>query len=227
MSDKPVKEIPRQVAIELACAAMRANGEYISESKAAFEPYGPRFPNKELMLVALGEIDAKRYEEHPNKPVLLCTNLEDREFANTIQKFFRRLLFAAIEGEDQFKTDLFAVLNKETVPINKLGFIACLPSSYWREKYNVAIKSADVGFLGEIGEELLDKDCEVLRCSKSKNFDAFNIDAIIENKLTSWMSKNALLLGPCVMIKGKVKDHSKHWQHPVDVTRLNYVKAFQ
>jgi hypothetical protein len=81
--------------------------------------------------------------------------------------------------------------------------------------------------LGLPGDELFDKDCEIIKCKKSKNYDAFNIDAIIDNKLTSWMSKPMLQMGPCVLIKGKIKDHSKHWQQPVDVTRLNYVKAFQ
>lgn len=230
MSDIQPREIPLQTAIELACAAMRVNGEYVSEN-AIFtfsNENGPRrYTNKELILVALGEINTKKYEDVPEKPVLLCTNLEDREFANTIQKYFRKLLFTAIEGEDQFKMDLFSVLNKETVPLNKLGFIACLPSSYYRDKYDTAVKNATSEYIGLPGEELLDKDCEIIRCKKSKNYDAFNVDAIIESKLVSWMSKQNLKIGPCVLIKGKVKDLSKHWQQPVNVTRLNYVKVFQ
>lgn len=231
MSDKPIRQIPIQTAIELACAAMRSNGEYISESSINWQFNDPnkvnKYPNKELMLIALGEVDPKRYETMPEKPALLCTNLEDRELATAMQKHFRKLLFTAIEGEDEFKTNLFSVLNKEEVPVNRLGFIACLPQSYYRDRYEVAVKAAEAGFLGMPGEELLDKDCEIIKCKKSKNYDAFNVDAIIDNKLASWMSKPMLKIGPCVLLKGKIKDHSRHWQQPVDVTRLNYVKAFQ
>jgi hypothetical protein len=228
MSDKPVKEIPLQLAIELSCAAMRSNGSYVSESSVWATPDGiSRFPNKELMLIALGEIDTRKYEEYSVKPALLCTNMEDRQFATEMQKYFRRLLFKAIEGDDQFKSDLYNVLNKEMVPVNKLGFVACLPSTYYRERYDSMVINAASGFLGEPGTELFDLDCEIIKCNKSKNYDAFNIDAIIQDKLVSWMGKQTLKMGPCVMIKGKVKDHSKHWKHPVDVTRLNYVKAFQ
>jgi len=229
MSDKPIKEIPLQTAIELACAAMRANGEYLSESSVwtTSNEHGHKYPNKELMLIALGEIHTTKYETMPNKPALLCTNLEDREFANTIQKYFRKLLFTAIEGGDEFRTSLFTILNKETVPVNHLGFVACLPSTYYRDKYESSVKNAENGFLGLPGDELLDLDCEIIKCNKSKNYDAYNVDAIIDNKLVSWMGKQSVAIGPCVLVKGKVKELSKHWKHPVDVTRLNYVKAFQ
>jgi hypothetical protein len=45
--------------------------------------------------------------------------------------------------------------------------------------------------------------------------------------MVSWLNKTNLNLGACVIVKAKVKDHSKHWKHQNDVTRLNYVKAAQ
>lgn len=227
MSDRPEPTYSLQVAIELACAAERANGEYIKEAEFFANPNDFKYSNKELMMVAIGAIDPKKYEEVANKPVLLCTNLEDRERATEMRKFFKRLLFTAIEGEDQFKADLFSVLEKDEVAKNKMGFIAYLPFAYQKEKYKSAIKKVDEGYLAPVGDEVEDLDCDIIRCARSKNYDAWNTDAIIDNKLVSWMSKQRLKLGPCVLIKGKVKDHSKHWQHPLDVTRLNYVKAFQ
>lgn len=227
MSDRPEPTYSLQVAIELACAAERANGEYIKEAEFFANPSDFKYSNKELMMVAIGAIDPKKYEEVANKPVLLCTNLEDRERATEMRKFFKRLLFTAIEGEDQFKADLFSILEKEEVAKNKMGFIAYLPFAYQKEKYKSAIKKVDEGYLAPVGDEVEDLDCDIIRCARSKNYDAWNTDAIIDNKLVSWMSKQRLKLGPCVLIKGKVKDHSKHWQHPLDVTRLNYVKAFQ
>jgi len=41
------------------------------------------------------------------------------------------------------------------------------------------------------------------------------------------LNKTNLDLGPCVIVKAKVKDHNKHWKHQNDVTRLNFVKAAQ
>ena len=61
----------------------------------------------------------------------------------------------------------------------------------------------------------------------NKNFEGYNIDAIINNKMVSWISKTGLELGACVIVKAKIKDHTKHWKHQNDVTRLNYVKAAQ
>jgi hypothetical protein len=45
--------------------------------------------------------------------------------------------------------------------------------------------------------------------------------------MVSWINKTSLDLGAGVIVKAKVKDHSKHWKHQNDVTRLNYVKAAQ
>jgi hypothetical protein len=230
MSDKPVKEFPLQTAIELACAAMRSNDGYISENSSVFAPVDAnrKFSNKELMLIALGEISSNKYEEYPVKPALLCTNKDDQALATDIQKFYKRLLFTAIEGADEFRTSLFTVLNKETVPQNRLGFVACLPTAYFRDRYDTLVKRVGTGHIGLVGDELSDLDCEIIKTSRSKNYDAWNIDAIIDNKLVSWMSKQRANYGPAVLIKGKVKDHSKHWKHPeINVTRLNYVKVFQ
>jgi hypothetical protein len=225
-----IESYPLQTAIELACAAYRANNGYLSE-RQLMEKYNPdetRYTNKELMLVAMGAIDPKKYEDVPNKPVLLCTNLDDKELAGQMTKFFRRLMFAAIEGEDQFKVDLFGILNQEEVPINKLGFVACLPQTYIRDKYELTIKQVDQGHLADIGTELLDKDCEIIKVSRSKNYDAFNVDAIIDNKLVFFQTKKENQVGPCVILSAKVKNHFTHWKHTtVPVTALNYVKIFQ
>jgi hypothetical protein len=140
-------------------------------------------------------------------------------------------MFAAIANENEFKTEVNQLLTAGVVPNNRLGFIACLPSVYKRDyaitQTEKRVKTLDEGYLADIGSTIFDKDCEVLSSKRSKNFDAFNIDAIIDNKMVSWFSKTDLKLGPCVVIKGKVKDHSTHWKHHNPVTRLNFVKAAQ
>ena len=227
-------EYPLQMVLELACAAQRINKDYIKTTSPVYSDDNKlmayKWDNKLLMLTTL---DPGRFKpsEDQLKPTLLCTNKEDAELADDIKKYYRRLMFAAIEGENEFQTEVNALLNSETISLNKFGFIACLPSVYYRDygrnQLEKRIKLADESYLGDIGENLLDLDCEVLACQRSKNFDAFNVDAIINNKIVSWMSKNQLKLGPAVIIKAKVKDHTKHWKFQNPVTRLNYVKAAQ
>ena len=238
MSKVKIKEFPLQTVLELACAAQRVNKTYQKDLEAVHadgdifdgKVMYYKYPNKQLMLFTLGE-DHCQYNESYPKPQLLCTNLDDRELANDIQKYYRRLLFAAIQGDNEFQTEVNALLGKSETPINKFGFIACLPSVYKRDysrnQTEKRVKTLDDGYLGLIGEQILDKDCEIINSQRSKNFDAWNIDAIIDNKMVSWFSQADLKLGPCVVIKGKVKDHSKHWKHSNAVTRLNYVKAAQ
>jgi hypothetical protein len=97
-----------------------------------------------------------------------------------------------------------------------------------RNQIEKRIRHLEKGYLADVGKTVFDKDCEVLESKHSNNFDAFNITAIIDNKMVSWFSKVDLKLGACVIVKAKVKDHSNHWKHKdTAVTRLNYVKAAQ
>lgn len=228
-------DFPLQTLLELACAAQRVNKEYRKELEAVYADGNDKvmfykYPNRQLMLVALGE-DKTQYSGDFQKPQLLCTNLEDRELANEIQKYYRRLAFAAIEGDNEFQTTVNSLLNSETVPLNRLGFIACLPSVYKRDyaktQMDKRVKTLDDSYLDVVGSNVMDKDCEIVASNRSKNFDAWNIDAIIDNKLVSWMSKSDLKVGACVVISARVKDHSGHWKYQLATTRLNYVKAAQ
>lgn len=229
------KSYPLQQVLELACAAQRVNGDYIKEGEGVYTNDGTfmymKHANKLLMLVAIGEMDVPQDKHNPHKIQLLCTNLEDRELANTIQQFYRRLAFKAIEGSNEFLTEVNSLLNSDEIPANRFGFIACLPSVYKRDYANKELekhsKTVDVGFLAAVGSNVLDKDCEVIESKRSQNYEAYNICAIIDNKMVSWFSKRDLKLGPCVLISGKVKDHSIHWKYKNSVTRLNYVKAAQ
>lgn len=218
--------------LELACAAQRVNKDYIKETEYLFavdgKAMGMKQPNKFLILFTLGvnkSIDPK------DAPPLLKITTEDKELAADIQKYYKRLLFAAVEGDNEFLTNLNSVLGTDEISINKIGFLACLPSVYKRDyarhRMEKLSKTVDASYLAPIGTNLFDLDCEVLGSQRSKNFDAWNIDAIIDNKMVSWMSKVDLLIGPCVVVKAKVKDHAKHWKFENPVTRLNYVKAAQ
>ena len=234
MSGAPVNSYPLQTLLELACAAQRYNGSYVKQAESVVtsdnKVVGYKLPNRSLISFALGE-DKATYNDPALQPPFLKITLEDQGQAMEIQKFYRRLAFTAIEGTDEFKTTINSLLNSAEVPMNRLGFIACLPAQYVRDRSQNRMerfsKSVDNEYLGRIGSELYDLDCEVLACSRSKTYDAYNIDAIINNKMVSWMGKNSFEPGPCVVIKAKIKDHTRHWKYENAVTRLNYVKAAQ
>ena len=227
------KDFPTQQVLELACAAQRVNGSYTKEPEAVWAEDGvymyTKQTNKMMMLCTV--IPTNWTADPKDAPMPLKVTEEDIALAQEIKTYYKRLLFAAIEGENDFQTNINSFLSSDNIETKNFGYIACLPSVYTRDRVQNKLKkvsrSVDEGYLGEVGSNLKDLDAEILSSVKSKNFEGYNIDAIISNKMVSWINKTSLNLGACVVVKAKVKDHSKHWKHQNDVTRLNYVKAAQ
>ena len=228
-----MKTFPTQQVLELACAAQRVNRAYLKESETVYSEDGrymySNHTNKMLMLCTL--TPAIWTADPKEQPFPLKVLPEDIAGAEEIQKYYKRLLFAAIEGENEFQTKINSLLSSEEVKENEFGWMACLPSVFIRDFVQNEVKrvarSVDEGYLGKPGDRLADLDCEILEVIKSKNFDGWNICATINNKMASWLSQVELKRGPCVVVKAKVKDNNKHWKHQNDETRLNYVKAVQ
>ena len=227
------KEFPTQRVIELACAAQRINGTYQKEPEAVYTQEGnylfTKQTNKMMMLVTL---DPAIWTADPkDSPMPLRIQPEDTVMANDIQKHYRKLAFAAVQGDNEFLMTINSLLNGDNINANKFGYVACLPSVYVRDVGQTRVKKiarqVEEGFLGKPGDWITDFDCEILEVNKSKNFTGWNICAIMNNKMASWMSQTELKCGPCVIVKAKVKDNSKHWKHQNDETRLNFVKAAQ
>jgi hypothetical protein len=228
-----MKEFPTQQVLELACAAQRVNGAYIKEDAPVYSEDGAfmylKHTNKMQMLCTL---DYTIWTADPkDAPMPLKVLPEDTAQAEEIRKHFRKFLFSAIEGENDFQTNINTILSSDTVKQNQFGYVACLPSVHARDivqtKVKRAARSVEEGCLAEIGSTVKDLDAEIISSVKSKNFEGWNIDAIINNKMVSWMNKTSLNLGPAVVVKAKVKDCNKHWKHQNDVTRLHYVKVAQ
>lgn len=221
--------------LELACAAQRLNQDYLKDTTPVYSEdmkiMSYKWANKMLMLTTLYPENYRKVNENDAPPPLLKVTKADHELAEEIKKYYRKLMFAAVKGDNDFYTEVNALLENGQVPANKFGFIACLPSVYRREiskkEIDKKLKEIDDDYLGMPGEIIADKDCEILESVRSKQYEAFNILAIIDNKMVSWMSKTDLNLGACVVQKAKIKEHSRHWKHQNKVTRLNYVKAFQ
>jgi hypothetical protein len=227
------KEFPTQQVLELACAAQRVNGAYIKEEAPVYSEDGAfmylKHTNKIQMLCTLEP--AIWTADPKDAPMPLKVLVEDTAQAEEIRKHFRKFLFSAIEGENDFQTSINTILAGDAVKQNQFGYVACLPSVYVRDVAQTKVKRAardvEEGCLAEIGSTVKDLDAEIISSVKSKNFEGWNIDAIINNKMVSWMNKTDLNLGPAVIVKAKVKDCNKHWKHQNDVTRLHYVKAVQ
>lgn len=222
---------PTQIVLELACAAQRYHGAYIKEGNTVWTEDNKAvayvYSNKVMMLNTVSP--SSEHREHPIP--LLNTNMSDKELADKIKHHFRKFMFAAVDGENDFATNINTLLNSEEIEEKMFGYIACLPSVYVRDVTHTRIKkiagTVDEEYLAEVGANLKDLDCEILESIKSKNFEGYNICAIISNRMVSWINKTDLVVGPCVVVKAKVKDHVKHWKHANPVTRLNYVKAAQ
>lgn len=231
--DLSTRRYPTKHVLELACAAQRINKSYLKVSEPVYDAEGQyvalKNSNKDCMLYTLDHMYHRGAPQ--DAPVMLKILEEDIAQADAIKSHFRKLLFSAIEGENEFLTSINSILNSEEVPVNQFGYVACLPSVYLRDYSQTQVKKAakrvSEDYLAEVGDTLHDLDCEILECVKSKNFEGYNICATIDNKMASWMSKYELKLGPAVLVKAKVKEHAKHWKHGNAQTRLNYVKAAQ
>jgi len=222
-----------QQVLELACAAQRVNGAYLKETEWVYDseerPMFQKQTNKVLMLVTLfPEIWTA---DPAHKPLPLKVFEEDKVQAETVRKYFRKFMFGAIAGENEFQTEVNAILSSDTVKTNKFGFVACLPSVMERDvkrnEIKKSLRDCDNDALADVDKTVVNLDCEIVEVKRSNNFDAWNINAIINNKIVSWFSKVELKPGPCVVQKAKVKSHGENWITKKVETRLNYVKAAQ
>jgi len=226
-------QYPVQQVLELACAAQRLNGSYLKTSEPIYTDdnvlVGYKFDNKTLVKAMVNPTLQTGITGF--NPPLLCTTQDDVALAAEIKSYYRRLMFSAIEGENEFQTTVNSLLNSETTTLSYFGYIACLPNLYDRDsnksRIRKTLKECDNAILADVDTTVEDKDCEIVEVRRSKNFDAWNILAIIDNKIVSWFSKKELILGPAVVIKGKVKGLGENWTTKKIETRLNYVKVVQ
>jgi hypothetical protein len=139
-----MKEFPTQQVLELACAAQRINGAYIKEDAPVYSEDGAfmylKHTNKIQMLCTL---DPAYWTADPkDAPMPLRVLPEDTAQADSIRLYYKRLLFSAIEGDNEFLTTINSILSNTTVKSNQLGYVACLPSVCARDQIQNKIKKA-------------------------------------------------------------------------------------
>jgi hypothetical protein len=219
--------------LELACAAQRYNNDYVKSNEVVYSDDGKvmgyKYSNKMLMLFTLDP--SRRTDTNPEylPPVLTVTE-EDKSKVEDIRNYYRRLMFSVMaQPENEFLQEIHNLLNKEIMSENKIGFAACLPSTYARDTQrndvNKILKKCMNGYVGEPDAKLNDLSATVIDCTRSKNFDAFNVLAIVDDKLVSWFSRVPIRLGDLTITSAKVKGNNEHWLSKKAETRLNYVKV--
>lgn len=226
-------DFPVQKALELACAAQRYNNCYQKESETLYtddgKAMGYKHSNKMLMLwtVDMSHREGSDPQYHP--PVLRITDA-DVQLTEDIRTYYRRLMFSVLaQPDNQFLQEILSLLNKETMNENKLGFIACLPSVYERDRkrndINKVMRDCENSVLGAVDDKLEKLTAKILDCVRSKNYDAWNVLAIIDNKVVSWFSKVQIKETTVEIISAKVKGHYTNYHSGKPETRLNYVKV--
>ena len=226
-------DFPVQQILELACAAQRYNGCYQKENETMYtedgKSMGYKFSNKMMMLwtADLSYRDGSDPMYHP--PVLQVTDV-DKQLTEDIRMYYRRLMFSVMANpENQFLQEIMSLLNKEMMNESKFGFIACLPSVYDRDRKRNELsklsRDLDDLYVSAIDTKIQNVHATILDCTRSKNYDAFNVLAIIDNKLVSWFNKNIVKESEVFITSAKVKGHHQHFISKKCETRLNYVKV--
>jgi hypothetical protein len=226
-------DFPVQRALELACAAQRYNQCYQKESETLYtddgKAMGYKHSNKTLMIWTLDQ--ERRITADPQYlPPVIEANDSDRLLTEDIRTYYRRLMFSVLaQPENQFLQEILSLLNKETMNENKLGFIACLPHVYEKDRkrndITKIIRECDNNYLGSKESKLMNLEATIVDCERSKNYDAYNILAIVDNKLASWFSKFPIRQNRVEIVSAKVKDNNQNWLTKKAETRLNYVKV--
>lgn len=226
-------DFPVQQVLELACAAQRYNNCYQKESETLYsddgKSMGYKHSNKILMLWTL-DTERRAGADPQYLPPIIKADDRDRLLTEDIRTYYRRLMFSVLaQPENQFLQEILSLLNKETMNENKLGFIACLPSVYERDRrrndINKIVRDCDNNYLAAKDVKVSDLKAKIIDCTRSKNFDAYNVLAIIDNKLVSWFSKFPIRQNEIDVVSAKVKDNGQNYYNKKAETRLNYVKV--
>ena len=226
-------DFPVQTALELACAAQRYNNCYQKESETLYtedgKSMGYKHSNKILMLWTLDQ-ERRNGADPQYLPPIIQVDDRDRLLTEDIRTYYRRLMFSVLaQPDNQFLQEILSLLNKEIMNENKLGFIACLPSVYERDRkrndVNKVARDCENSYLATKDSKVENLKAQIIDCNRSKNFDAYNVLAIIDNKLVSWFSKFPIKQNEIEIVSAKVKDNGQNYFNKKVETRLNYVKV--
>lgn len=205
---------PIELVFGAACAAHRANKEYVNVAQWPDKTDSTLKPsNRQLMLQFLS----------PD-----CAPLDeaDMEQGRQVRRYFQAQIFKMLQGgvlRDFDKTAL-AMCNRDELSTNyELAVVASLPASYLRGKARDStenrVKFASGGFIGRPGDKV-NLTVEVLRSFYSQQWGVYYVTALTpEDQAVFFSIKNPPESGTTVNIAGNVKAHRDNQ------TQLNRVKV--
>lgn len=213
-------------ALALACAIFRIKG--YSNTYTYKDGEGTAYTNKDMLTYAL-------YPELSPKNYLLdfLPTEQDRESAEAIVKYYRRLSFGII-GDNivDYLRKVFSVSQSERVAFSDLGILASIPQSYQREQTAKEIKSQIKDtvkeHLGQEGQPIT-VTIKYLSARYVPNLNCFAHEAVTDtNHLVGFLNKISLgEAGQTQRIKGRVKRHGVNYNTKTPETQLNYVKVLE
>lgn len=248
MSDVAGLEFDTLEAIAISVAAFEHNSGYVKTSEYDYNtnrviPEIAKYPNKQLVRAYFG-IDHYSVDA-PHPPLLKITN-EHRMKAEDIRNYSKKAVFKILakkpvqeefglligfkESNSTYEEDLYQILNKDTVSVNVLGFVASAPFYYENGKNRDYIKnrlsSLKSKHVGLVGGSVTLQNFEVIRNTKSKNFPGHIIQGICEGDLFLYFASSGaehLKTGDRINIDGKVKEHVME-KDTIPMTKLKYVR---
>lgn len=210
--------------LAMSCAIQRHRGKYVNVHQ-----------------VIGGEI-----QEHTNKDILffylvpgtspenfvpdIKLTPEDRQQANDIIKFYRRLTFGVLADDlNNYKESIARILGTNDCTTKDFGILASLPSAYLRDsdrnRKERLIKEAEDGVFGNEGDSV-EMFCHLVDIRFVDSIQCYSHTAInAQGYLIEFLNKKQLgFEGDDIKIKGKVRNHGEHFYTHKALTRLNYVK---
>ena len=226
----PLKTVPTQEALAIACAAQRINDAYIKDTRRFSEEENKtQFSNKEIVRYFF----QTSLDLVPSDYVRPIPTEEDYVQVAEIQKWMKRYVMLGLGDLDEFKRDMIESVSQDTVGFNNLGRIAFVPEFVNRDKHETGLKktirveyrnSVHIEPVGEKVESVI----EILDKRYSSQWETYYYTAVTtDGNLVSFGNKFEHAVGDRKRIKAKVKGHTKNRLFSADETRLNYVKLYK
>ena len=226
----PLKTVPTQEALAVACAAYRIRKGYQKHTQRYSEDKATEHSNKEMVKF---HFNAKNNLYVDPDFTQFTPTEQDFEHVAEIQKWLKRYIMLGLDDNmDEFKKDMLDSVSQETVPVNNLGRIAFIPEFVNRERHETGLKKEirveyrNSQYLGKAKDDV-EGVIKILDKRYIPTWESYNYVAVMDGNLLSFMNKYEHEVGTMKRVKAKIKAQTKNKLFDANETRLNYVKLYK
>ena len=225
----PLKTVPTQEALAVACAAYRIRKGYQKNTQRFSEDKPTQHSNKEMVKFYFNALQDSYVD---TDFIMFRPTKEDYAAGAEIQKWMKRYVMLGLGDLDDFKQDMIGSIANTTVPMNNLGRVAFLPEFVVRNKHEnrltkeIRIEYRDSQYLGK-EQDVVEGVVKILDKRYSERWESYNYTAVMDGNLVSFMNKFDHKVGDMKRIKAKVKMQTQNKFFGANETRLNYVKIYK